>query len=291
MSIEFIESADQFTTSFKQFKKESKINDKSSIYLVGFDCEYISKSNYPESFEKSCRWIKKSSYDTATCIIQLANEKSCLIIDLTKIGPDLPSSLIEIIKSENWIKTGVGVGNDITYLSDNFDLGQCNGGIDIKHFAELAGCTTPNLEHLNNTLGFHPIDKSIIKTKCDWSEPLTVAHLKYAANDAIASYNLGKKFIIDAVGSLKQYFVSDEGKASRSSIKLSSGKSQNYVGMLQEHAQKNKFDVPIYVVEVLETNKFKCVCSYLDKTIECEGQSKQSAKNVSAKCMVGLVGL
>jgi len=291
MSIEFIETVEQFVSSFKQFKQDSKLHIKQSIYHIGLDCEYIAKINYPESFKLSTKWTKKTSYDVATCILQIANEKTCLVIDLTKLGPDLPSHLIEIIKSDNWIKTGVAIGTDITYLSDNFDLGQCNGAIDVKHFAELAGCATPNLEYLNNTLGFTPIDKSIIKSRCDWSQPLTIEHLKYASNDAYASYNLGKRFITDIIGSMKKYFVSDEGIITSSSIKLVASKIPNYVGTLQEHAQKNKLELPVYVIEILDINKFKCTCQFLDHKSTGEDTNKQSSKSMAAKKMLELLGL
>lgn len=113
-----------------------------------------------------------------------------MVIDLTRLGPNLPSQLIEIIKSSNWIKTGVGIDMDITYLSDNFNLSQCSRHIDLKTFCLASGCATPNLEYINSVLEHDNFQKKSTNSLNDWTQPLTINQLKYAESNAIVNNEL-----------------------------------------------------------------------------------------------------
>lgn len=293
MQIEYIDSTEQFISKYSTFKENSKIHSKGyPIYHIGLDCEYISKSSFPESFENSKTWTTQRSHDISICLIQLANPKSCLVIDLTKLGPALPTQLIDIIKSSNWIKTGVGIDLDITYLSDNFNLGQCNGCFDIKTFANLSGCETPNLEFLNNVLGFATLDKSLNSIN-DWSKPLTINQLKYASNDAISSYNIGSLMVNSLKKSFnnnlnqKSFFNSNVSNVTQT-ISISENTEINYVGKLQELAQKENILFPTYVESIVNT-KFKCECNFKNKISDGYGTNKKMAKNESAKNVFTLI--
>src|SRR5438552_2787634 len=148
MSIIYINSEEKWNIYVNQFKDNSRICSNPYIYHVGLDCEYISKSNYPDSFESSKKWTFKQDSGISVCILQLACHKMCLVINLTTLGPYLPPSLIEILVSGSWIKTGVGIDLDILYLSDNFNLSQCAGYVDLKTYGFIAGLSNPKLDNL-----------------------------------------------------------------------------------------------------------------------------------------------
>lgn len=271
------------------FKEASKLHGDPSIYLVGLDCEFISRSNFPESFEKSKEWTKNNKYDASVCVLQIANESSCLILDMTKLGPVLPSTLGDILTSNNWIKMGVGIDLDIKYLSDNFDLGQCSGHMDIKNLAIISGSKFPSLEKVNDAMGFTHLDKTLDSMR-DWSKPLTVNQLKYAANDAFASYKIGKKMLHELKRGIGMYFSENicDITPARNIISINSfPKIPNYVGMLQEHSQKNKLDLPKYEELEVSVDKdnihtFVCQCTYNGAIGIGSGKNKPSAKQNAA---------
>ena len=173
ISINFIANENQFEAIFASLLNDSRIDSTLSYHHIGLDCEFISKANYPESFELSKQWTIKQTYSISTCILQLASKNICLIIDLKNFSRKLPDKLIKILQSENWLKTGVNICTDIKYLVDNFDLGHCNGVIDISIFASLAGCKTPSLKFLSENLIDKKIKKSSLQLR-DWSKSLTI---------------------------------------------------------------------------------------------------------------------
>lgn len=285
MQILFIDSNELFLEHFNQFKKDSQINnDSHPIFHIGLDCEFISKNNYPNSYEESIKWTQRRTYDISVCILQFANSKACLVIDMTKLGPILCTQLEEILKSGNWIKTGVGIDMDITYLSDNFQLGQCNGCIDLRTFGLASECQGPNLEFINDVYNFDPINKKQISAKSvnDWTQPLTVNQLKYASNDAIASYNIGSKLVNSFISSFKNDLKNYQESKTTKTIIVTNDIDINYVGKLQEIAQKNKLEFPKYL-ESLENGAFTCECHFENISDIGYGQNKKMAKSESAR--------
>jgi hypothetical protein len=105
MTAEYIQTEIMFNNRLVTFEMECKIKNNASIYHVGLDCEYISESNFPESYQKSHTWTYNRTYKIATCILILSSNESTLIIDLKKLGPNLPPKLINLLQSGNWIKT------------------------------------------------------------------------------------------------------------------------------------------------------------------------------------------
>lgn len=301
-----IQTAEQFNNIYNDFKDSAKINSATmnEIFLVGLDTEYISKDNNLNSFDSCLNWVLKAD-KIAVCKLQLSTKKMSLVIDLCKFNKQLPDNLIKIITKESWIKTGVGISNDLKYLSYNFDLGQCNGGIDIKIFAELKGCMNPNLLDVyknvsNNMYGDYL--KKIKKSKkhhqnIDWSLDLTMEQIEYAGMDAYMSYIIGEYLITGLMSPQFDKFkcnIADNNDTNRTNdsnkqiIIATSLVSKNYIGILQEYSQKNKIELPVYQdINCDNKNyKFKISCKFKDIITFGYGDNKKEAKTSSARKML-----
>ena len=281
MSVSYITNETQFNAIFQTFVDDSKVYPTSQFHQVGLDCEFISKSNYPESFELSKQWTKNQTYEISVCILQLASKNVCLIIDLKKFFGKLPEKLVNILKSENWLKTGVNISTDMKYLVDNFDLGHCNGIIDISVFANLAGCKTPNLKFLFDKFENVQLKKTSSRFR-DWSNPLTTDMINYCANDGFASFLLGQRIVTNMVNSLN---LDIDEKQKDVMIKLGTENKveSNYVGLLQEHCQKNKLDMPIYEYITLSEQLFSCNCKFGEIEETSSANNKKIAKQQVAE--------
>jgi len=274
------------------------MGDGQKVYVVGLDTEFISKDNYPESFEKSSQWVINNSCRVATCILQVASKSVCLVINLVKMGKPLPKKLIKLLTSESWIKLGVGIDNDMRLISSNYQLGHCSGSIELKTFALIAGHPTPNLELLYNQL----IGGHVKKTDSvhDWTKDLTDEQISYAAKDAIMSYQLGISILNPSVSNIKnvidkhksdklEFTIGNDDDFKVAKIQKSEDQKINYVGRLNEYAQQFKLTSPEYS-SVADTSKhpikFIITCMFEGKKTDAMGLSKQEAKNIAAKLML-----
>lgn len=284
MSIDYIDNINQFDLKFNQFKDNSRISTYPSLYHVGLDCEYITQSNYPDSFEKSREWINKSTTGVAICLIQIANSKECLVIDVTKFNKVLPNGMVEILTSGNWIKTGVGIDLDMHYIQDNFNLNQCNGHIDMRTHAILSGVNNPSLEFLSG------VSKPDGIGKRDWSNHITTQNLKYAGSDGFCSYNIGKQFLkvsSNAFSNKKTILHTD---LITGNISVKSDTVTNYVGLLQEYLMvktinKTLIELPKYTDYEADrkTHLFAVECRIKQMVGHGVGQNKMTAKQNAAK--------
>jgi len=285
MSIEYIETISQFDLKFQQFKENSKIYSNPSIYHIGLDCEYITESCYPESFEKSKNWINNSSIGVAVCLLQIANANECFVINLTQFNKILPNNLIELLTYGNWIKTGVGIDLDMIYITSNFNLKQANGIVDIKTYAILSGVNNPNLEFLSNTTKLNSSEKR------DWSQPITTQNLKYAGSDGFCSYNLGKQFLKVSMNAFINKKTITNADITHNTLSLSGKQnSTNYVGLLQEYLMtksinKTLIELPKYTDYEIDkkTHLFTVECKIKQIVDYGVGQNKMTAKQNAAK--------
>lgn len=296
-TISIIENIDQFNKIYTNFYAKS-INMNTGIHIIGLDCEYISKSSHQESFDKA-DWCIRKGNNPVVCKLQLACENMCIIIDLCKIGKTLPENLINILKSESWIKCGAGIGCDMDHLSYQYDLGHCNGSLNISIFCRYFGMLNPNLENIYNTLiKKDNFKKEEFKGK-DWSKEMTVSQIKYASEDAIASYMIGIEFLNHMKNSLnvtlnkqpEQHIENNETKLIE--VKVS---NENYVGVLLEYIQKKKLKPPTFDFELdidknNNTKKFYCKCqlqledSVLNVKSDSFSNKKDAKHDVSKKIL------
>jgi hypothetical protein len=294
MTTYLIEHRSQWDEIFPDFKEKSLFSN--DIYLIGLDCEYITKTSHPKSFEDGCnKWFKKSDEDVnysdvAVCLIQIANATQCLIINLCTMNLDLPPLLIDLLESEKWIKTGVGINLDMKYLSVNIGVKNCDSVFDVKIYASLVGCSTPNLKNVYESLYNEILDKKICDSKHDWSKKLTVNHLKYASNDAFASYKIGKQMLKNLSSSFSNILNDKNKNITKVGVKpilTLKSKELNYIGLIQEYSQKEKLELPQYNSIQSDNIKFTfCYnCIFMDKKTFGYGNSLKQAKTDAAKKM------
>lgn len=327
--IHVIQTVEQFNLLYQEFKESAIISNSNSIlnyFLIGLDTEYISKDNNPESFSKCLNWVHRAD-KIAVCKLQLATSKLSLVIDLCKFNKLLPDKLLNILGNESWIKIGIGISNDMKYLSYNFNLGQCNGAIDIKIFAELKGCLTPNLldiyKNVSNNLYSDYVEK--IKNKksnsvIDWSMDMTMEQIEYAGMDAIMSYKIAEYFMngimkysyfdklensdkidkinkidkIDKIDKINKFDKIDKinkmDKISQSII-TATITNRNYIGILQEYSQRNKLMLPTYQDDKCDdkNHRFKISCHLGNNLTYGYGANKKEAKTLSAQKMLEIL--
>jgi hypothetical protein len=273
------------------------MGDGQKVYVVGLDTEFISRDNYPVSFDKSNQWVTDNSCKVAICIIQIASKSVCLVINLVKMGKPMPKKLIKLLTSESWIKLGVGIDNDMRLISSNYRLGHCSGSMELKSFALITGHPTPNLELLYNQL----IGGHVKKTDSvhDWTKELTDEQISYAAKDAIMSYQLGISILNPSLSNIKDLinknksdkldFVIGNDNIKPTKIERSLDTKINYIGKLNEYAQQLKLNSPEYASVADNTKhpiKFTVICTFNDKKTDATGLSKQEAKSIAAKLML-----
>lgn len=296
-----INNCDEFNNNYKLLKQNADTKSIPATYLVGFDIEFFSKANYPESFKKAHKWLYNLESDQVTCLIQIATKNLCFII-MVKNMPKLPSKLINIIKNDSWIKVGVGIENDLAILSQNYNLGHCMGAIEIKNIALLANFKKQNLEYLfNKLIGAHIKKTSSI---CDWSKELTKDQLEYAARDAIMSLQLFNNIMeptIKYLEDIDQNSIQNNLLSiniiglnnSNKKEKIKENNNVNYIGMLNNISQelfKNN-NRPVYNIDIKDDEpRFECKCIYNGNITTSRDTSKKKAKELAAKKMLELNG-
>ncbi len=286
MEVYVINNAEEFHGIYGRFKKSARVGSVPDTFLIGFDVEKISRANHSESFVNVGNWICIVECDTACCLIQLATDSMVLICNLVKIGHPIPRKLLDIVSNGSWIKVGVGIDQDLANLSDNYNMRHCEGGIELRNIALMAKISKPNLENLySHMLGKHIQKKTSI---CDWTQELTQDQLECAAKDAIMSYQLGKTILTPAIDAIKNSvhdamnfeFIGDiEYKTTAT--------DDNWVGQLNEIAQKRCIDMPVYISSE-HLNGFKYECSFDFDCTEGIGKSKKEAKRDAAQKMIEL---
>lgn len=263
-------------------KKYGEMN----ICCVGLDLEYVSaQSNAVKKIELD--WIENKDVNCIPCILQLSTDTCCLVINLKELGHPLPARLIHILKSDSWLKMGVGVSLDLMYLSQSYNLGYCGGTFEIRTLAILSQFTEPNLCHLYSYF-FGPAYNTRSPTKPhNWLTPLTEDEFKYAAYDAYMSYRIGMKLL----ESLVQTFISGNSEVRIHNLNTPPP-TEDYFSRLQELAQTYNYQYPIYTYQPLSHQVYQVQCVWpdiTDKICESQARTKKQARQDCAQKMYNLI--
>lgn len=307
METYYIITRKQFDEYFHLLEKDASLDTVPNLYVVGFDIEMICQSNQKESFKKINKYLPNKSYKTPVCTIQISSKNICLIVHLALMKMDIPRKLKKLITSESWMKVGVGVDLDLYHISQCFNIPHCCGALDLRLIAIAGGCGNPSLGSLYKTF-VGPCNKSSNakskKTRFkdalkDWSLPLDVNSLTYAAKDAIMSYQLYCKMMYPTLDFIrKNYSANDHLKLKFMNVDLDENSSdeesddekilkENYVGLLQEFLVKRGLKHPTYVyIGKDECDKFEYECTYDKYQTYGTSNSKKGAKHSSAECML-----
>jgi hypothetical protein len=105
----------------------------------------------------------------------------------------LPESLSKIISSKRIVKVASAPENDSSWLWKAFEV-KLLAVIDIQSMAMLRGETAFGLDSLASKYLEGWTNKDVNTKMAEWDKPLSPRMIKYAANDAYASYALMKVF-------------------------------------------------------------------------------------------------
>lgn len=307
-----ITNHNQLDTIYNNLRDSARLRTNPDIYFVGLDIEYITKYNFPESFQESHKWVRKTD-DISVCKLQISTENLCVIIDLCSLcnNFDMPDKLVNILKSESWMKAGVGISNDLSYLSHNYNLGHCNGCFDVRTFSYIGSInnndTNFSLIDLYNAITNKNDKKKVVSHVCDWSKSLSIEQIEYASKDAYMSYIVGYFFLNNIISKNKTLNINtnvDINSINNETNDIDSDnvmiplitdldKPINYVGLLQEMSQKNNLAFPIYTEKEVNSLssplRFEVICDFQNKTSKGYGPNKKNAKHIAASEMYQLV--
>jgi len=122
-------------------------------------------------------------------LIQLANDKLACLIRINRVG--IPPQLAQLLASEDVIKAGVAVHDDIRFLRSVRGFNP-SGFVDLQKFVRDYGIQDSGLKKLAAiVLGFRISKRQQVT---DWeAEQLTDAQQVYAATDAWVCYQIYRK--------------------------------------------------------------------------------------------------
>lgn len=150
-------------------------------------------------------------------LIQLATDKSVALLQMTKLQNEISKFLIKLISSENIVKTGVGVFEDLKRLESDYN-------IPFGAFQDL-GAATKRFSKFNHDglslakLTKHYLGVTVSKSKhtrlSDWGrQTLSSDQIKYAAYDAYLGRHIYDKLLQEGA------FEIDQMDAALTAIKL-----------------------------------------------------------------------
>lgn len=142
-------------------------------------------------FDTETRPSFKKGRKNKVSLIQLANEELACLIRINRVG--IPPQLAALLASEDVIKAGVAVHDDIRFLK-NVKGFNPSGFIDLQKFVRNYGIEVSGLKKLSAiVLGFKISKRQQVT---DWeAENLTDAQKIYAATDAWVCHQIYRKLI------------------------------------------------------------------------------------------------
>jgi hypothetical protein len=190
-----------FEEKIETFENECIIQEENMCgkRLVGLDLEWISRNIYPHRFQEKGL---NPEIQMILCKFILCNSKTCFIFDLCQLdSTKVPRTLIEILISNMWIKSGVNVLNDVKYMCNwiGISIHKNPGCFDVGEVAKKLQITRPNLENIYNI--FVLLREDLKKKKCkkislsDWSTVLNPKQKMYCIMDGYMSFMTGKHML------------------------------------------------------------------------------------------------
>ena len=155
-----------------QKKLELAVDVLANEPVIGFDTE--TKPSF------------KSGITNSVALLQLAIENTAFLFRIPKIK--LPETLINILSSQNIIKAGAAIHDDIKSLK-HISMFQHSGFIELQDIVKDYGINSFSLKKMAGIVLGIRISKS--QRLSNWeSEHLSEAQLRYAATDAWVSYKI-----------------------------------------------------------------------------------------------------
>ena len=199
---------------------------------------------------------------------------------------DIPKSLLNIIKSPSWLKTGISINTDIQYLSNSYILGNCMGVLDLSYLVNTVNMKNPKLVNVYNRFCNDTIDK--ISSDIDWTCKMSQKYLDYCCYDGIMSYKIGETAL-------------DIFRENLYKHKLNSNKivlhymetileKRSYISILYELCNRKKIHPPNYrFIKNHNLTGFICVCKVYGTETVANCDSKQKSKEKASELMIDII--
>ena len=177
----------------------SDIQDGRSI-TIGFDTEW--------NYNKVTKYIGK------TAVVQIAYNDLLLILPILHYG-ELPEKLIDLLKSNNVVKVGRNVGNDLAKINRDYQVdADRRHVVELGSFAKEKGAVQDGRTNLSNicaaVLGL-PLYKGDDDRLSDWESPLLSPNqIYYAGLDAWVSLNVYNSLIERSKNLRKHDYISND---------------------------------------------------------------------------------
>ncbi|KAJ8663096.1 hypothetical protein O0I10_001273 [Lichtheimia ornata] len=133
--------------------------------------------------------FRRGAKENKTALIQICGKDTILLLQVLRL-PYLPSQLVRFLKTKTLLKSGVNIRGDGRKLARDFKV-ECNAFVDLDRICAFLYPQKPT-RSLRALTGYF-LEMNMSKKKkvqcSNWSRlSLTPAQVKYAANDAYASY-------------------------------------------------------------------------------------------------------
>ncbi|GET92220.1 hypothetical protein, unknown function [Leishmania tarentolae] len=134
-------------------------------------------------------------------VVQFSTSSHCFVLHLRFFdGRSLPAAVKEALCDPSIIKCGVGVKDDISRLQKEQNI-TIQSVLDVAEYSALFGLhqgVKSNLKLLASTVANLSIEKKKKIACSNWELPLKKEQVNYAAEDALASYLVGRAVMLKA---------------------------------------------------------------------------------------------
>ncbi|CAG9581968.1 hypothetical protein LMJF_34_1240 [Leishmania major strain Friedlin] len=134
-------------------------------------------------------------------VVQFATSSHCFVLHISFFdGRTLPAAVKEALCDPSIIKCGVGVSGDVSRLQKEQNI-TIQSVLDVAQYSALFGLhqgAQSNLKVLAKSVANLSIEKDKMITRSNWELPLSDSRVNYAAEDALASYLVGRAVMLKA---------------------------------------------------------------------------------------------
>jgi len=182
--IQFAEKSIQTTVTDDGHVVENWVSQQSGQEIVGFDLEWR------PNFQKGS--------NNPTALLQLCTDKGCLIIQMLSLD-FIPEALVRFLKDPGVKIVGVGIGNDVAKLRNDYGL-ECGGQLELSALAaerlQRRELKQVGLKGLAMEVLGLIISKPKNISRSNWAcRTLQERQIRYACIDAYVSFAIGKKLM------------------------------------------------------------------------------------------------
>jgi hypothetical protein len=178
---------------------QTEVIDK-NIRAIGFDAEWNAFESHHYNSRGDAHFgdkvTRRGGMSQRVALIQIATPTSALLARLN-IMKGIPSVLADVMKSDDIIKCGVGVRDDLSYLTRDFGISY-GGYCDVSRAASSINGAPNGLYTLANfLLGLDLSKKSKRVALSNWERStLTDKQIRYAALDAMLGLHIYERLLL-----------------------------------------------------------------------------------------------